>query len=277
MTKRKSRTTKGKNVNPLRHRQVDVTVVIATMSGRENVLPNAIRSVQEGILLPKAIKVVDRLPAGFVHPGVGQLDAGWKRNTGVATAETEWLAFLDDDNVWLPNYLFTLWPMMESGRYDVVYGWDKGIHVDDPSGYGMGWDECYLREDVEGLPLKELLWKLGGRGYGVIDTNACVRTSLFREVGGFAVDWNGAVFASTGCVAEDQDLWCRIALRGGRFGCSRVVSWQYRGRGKFVRQRSRMGTEMETMGVEDFARLRGDDVGFVDLAQVHPDEERKEG
>ena len=229
-------------------RQVDVTVICATMPGRENVLPNAIRSVQEGILLPKAIRVVTSLP-GFLPP-CPQCDAGWKRNTGAATAETTWLAFIDDDNVWLPNYLYELWPLMNSGEYDVVYGFDKGITIRDPSGYGVGWNEQYMRVDITGMPLNETLKYLGAKGWGVVDSNACVRTDVFREVKGFAVDWNGTAFASTGLIAEDQDLWTRIALAGGRFGCAPVECWEYRGRGKFVRSRTKLGSE-DTLGVED--------------------------
>ena len=236
-------------VNPAL-RQVDVTVVCATMPGRENVLPNAINSVQRGIILPKAIRVVGSLPAGTGPAPCPQCDAGWKRNTGAATAETEWLAFIDDDNIWLPNYLLALWPLMASGDYDVVYGFDRGIDVKDPSALSSGWHENYMRVDITGMPLNETLKYLGAKGWGVVDSNACVRTDVFRKVGGFAVDWDGTAFASTGLAAEDQDLWTRIALDGGRFGCAPLDCWEYRGRGKFVRQRSKLGSE-DAFGVED--------------------------
>lgn len=268
MTRKSTSPKSAKTPDAVAIRQVDVTVVCATMPGRENVLPNAIKSVQDGILLPKAIRVVRNLPAGSPMPRSPQCDAGWKRNTGAATAETEWLAFIDDDNVWLPNYLLVLWPLMDSGDYDVVYGFDHGITVRDPSGVGTGWHEQYMRVDITGMPPNEQLKYLGAKGWGVIDSNACVRTDVFREVGGFAVDWDGAAFTSTGLVAEDQDLWTRIALMGGRIGCAPVDCWEYRGRGKFVRNRSRLGSE-DALGVEDLFPSR---VSVCDLA-VSPDSE----
>lgn len=44
------------------------------------------------------------------------------RNVGLMVARAPFIAYLDDDNVYLPNHLEVLYEAIKNGQYDVVYG-----------------------------------------------------------------------------------------------------------------------------------------------------------
>lgn len=118
------------------------------------------------------------------------------RNRLAGLAQTEWMAFLDDDDILYPDYFESLVPLFDGA--DVVYGWcDEVGHV---SNINRKFDSRLLR--------------IGN----FIPVTACVRTDTFRKVGGFP----------DGIAYEDWGLWLRILDAGGTFRCYERPLWAYR-------------------------------------------------
>jgi glycosyltransferase involved in cell wall biosynthesis len=104
-------------------KEADVTVVIP-VHDREAVLGAAIDSVLAQTVQPARIVVVDD---GSSDGSAAVAEAarvtllrherargsGAARNTGIAAADTTWIAFLDSDDVWLPEHLATVVPALE--------------------------------------------------------------------------------------------------------------------------------------------------------------------
>jgi glycosyltransferase involved in cell wall biosynthesis len=91
-----------------------VTVVIPTIPPRVKQLARAVRSVLKQTRPPEAFSIeVDRH-----HEG-----AGPTRTRAMMRVETEWIAFLDDDDEWYPQHLDHLLKAAEQHQADVVYPW----------------------------------------------------------------------------------------------------------------------------------------------------------
>jgi len=126
------------------------------------------------------------------------------RNVGIAVAEGEWLAFLDDDDLWSPRKLRAQLDMAERSGSAWVYG--AAIVVDE------------RRNVIEADPfpapneLPELLlhgnWIPGG------GSNVIARSEAVRRVGAF--DEQLRFF-------EDWDLWLRLLEVGLPGACDEVV------------------------------------------------------
>lgn len=95
------------------------------------------------------------------------------RNRTLAMADTEYVAFLDDDDELLPQHLDALMARASKGDVDLVYPWfvwrdDDNIHPNhEPVGFGRDFDAERLR------------------GENFIPVTYLVRTELARFVGGF--------------------------------------------------------------------------------------------
>lgn len=117
------------------------------------------------------------------------------RNAGLGAAASEWVAFCDDDDLWAPTKLAA---QHASLRRDPRCHW---------SCVGAVWVDARLRPIAAQRPpgtedlLRRLLVEnvIPGGGSGVV-----MRTELLRELGGFATEAD---------VADDWDLWIRLAER----------------------------------------------------------------
>jgi len=120
------------------------------------------------------------------------------RNTGIKAANGDVVAFLDDDDVWLPDKIerqIALYDKLRSGGHDVGLISTAFIYTDERlnelsrfskpfAGYVF---EHLIYTDIVGLP-----------------SSVIVPREVFVKVGGF----NQELIAS-----EDYDLWLRIAAR----------------------------------------------------------------
>jgi glycosyltransferase involved in cell wall biosynthesis len=142
----------------------DITVVIATIPIRAKMLRKALASVVLQTFQPAAIVVE------YDHEHTG---AAATKNRGLAKVTTEWSAFLDDDDQFMPEHLEKLREAQLDSGADVVYSMpyipqlaaQGGV---DPSGMrGTPFDPDELRR----------------RSY--IQTTSLVRTKVAQSVGGF--------------------------------------------------------------------------------------------
>lgn len=156
----------------------DITVVIPTIPPRAHLLDRALKSVQAQTLPALVAVAVDNDHAG----------AAATRNAALAQVETPWVAFLDDDDEFLPQHLELLMDCAAAACADMVYPWFTVVGGGDPLGrFGMPFDPDELRQ----------------RNY--IPVTVLVRTELVREAGGFV-----NVHEPPHPTCEDWGLWMRL-------------------------------------------------------------------
>ncbi len=186
-----------------------VSVIVPTCD-RPALLERALRSIAAQEFAPLEVIVVD--DAGLQHHDVlrhmdrlhissvqvvtnaHRKGVSGARNTGAELGAGEFLAFLDDDDEWLPSYLSEARRQFESGDLDVLCGdllYQFHDGVDRPA---MAAPERLLPESfLTGNP-------------GLMGSNLILRKSLYKVIGGF----DESLLA-----AEDGDLGLRLSLRDG--------------------------------------------------------------
>lgn len=141
------------------------TVAIPTIPPRSQLLERALVSAHAQTVPVAVVVAVDE-----------DREGEWTtRNRALALVETEWTAFLDDDDELLPGHVEMLLARQRETGADVVYPWfavvwDDG-HEDPKWGAPVGFDMPF---DAGRL-----------RSANYIPVTTLVRTSLALEVGGF--------------------------------------------------------------------------------------------
>jgi glycosyltransferase involved in cell wall biosynthesis len=192
----------------------DITVCIATIPPRSRQLRQALASVAMQTLQPAAIVVE------YDHEHRG---AAATKNAAARRASTPWLAFLDDDDQFMPHHLDVLRAAALSGQYgmhvpDVVYSIPECPQLPggrDPHGrYGVPFDADELRR----------------RSY--IQTTSLIRADLFHEAGGFQLP-DRTMPDGSPCPYDDWGLWLAMLDLGARFLHVPEVTfiWNHWGRG----------------------------------------------
>jgi glycosyltransferase involved in cell wall biosynthesis len=129
--------------------------VIVPVFNRQHELERALSSILDQSALPAEIIVVDDASTEIVsiRPELGgplnvrlvrrdtNGGAAAARNTGLMLARTDWVTFLDSDDVWLPHSLEKRWALVEQDQRD---------KADDKVIYGCSWVDC----DVDGTALR---------------------------------------------------------------------------------------------------------------------------
>jgi len=126
------------------------------------------------------------------------------RNAGIAVARAEWIAFLDDDDLWSPRKLREQLGVAQGRGADLVYA--AAVLVDE--------DRLVLAADV--FPDENELMSLLLDGNVVPGgcSNVLARTSLVRSVG---------CFDERLTYTEDWDLWIRLVRVGEVAVCPEVL------------------------------------------------------
>ena len=184
-----------------------VSVVIPTCD-RPLSLARALQSVCEQERLPDEVIVVDdgaQCAAMYTRQAVEQFHQrgvrlvanarrkgpSGARNTGAALASGTVLAFLDDDDEWLPAYLRTAIDRVESDALDVMCT-DLLYRYDDSS-------ERPGKDAPDALMVNAFLT----RNPGLIGSNLIIRPALYRALGGFDESLR---------TSEDMDFGIRLSL-----------------------------------------------------------------
>jgi len=131
------------------------------------------------------------------------------RNVGLKESNGQLIAFLDADDIWLPQKLKRQIKFMEEGSFDFVCCDAKSI-----SENGQTVQESYLGHLGDFDRLKSLNSNAFPRLYEgnfVISSSTLVRKSIFNRAGFFG---QGPKLVGV----EDYDLWLRAAANGAKFG-----------------------------------------------------------
>lgn len=122
--------------------QPGITVCIAAHPARlrNGLLARALNSVMAQTQQPEAVLVVnDKERKG----------AGWTRRTLLGLVETEWVAWLDSDDEWMPEHLEKLHRVAVETDSVYVYSWFHGY---DPLGhFGLPFNPCTPHHTTMGI------------------------------------------------------------------------------------------------------------------------------
>ena len=179
---------------------------VITTHNREHLLPRAVASVLAQTRPPDEFFIIDdgstdataaylkTLPAAARVITQPQRGVSAARNAAIAAARSEWLAFLDDDDAWLPDKLRI----------------QAELIAQNPGAYLCHGEEIWMRRGKRVNPAAKHQ-KRGGRIYPdclprcvISPSTAIIHRDIFRRLGPFDP-------ALPAC--EDYDLWLRVCAR----------------------------------------------------------------
>ncbi len=200
-----------------------ISVIVTTCNRKQEILKRALDSVTAQTYQPIEMIVIIDQPSmaeelsGFlsrrygsmvkVHVNAQQRGACYSRNKGIELARGEYIAFLDDDDEWLPEKLEKQSRMMLPGVC-LVYS-DFKVKADH-----IKVKHAADREYPTGNVLKYLLASnfIGGSSVPLL------RAETLRECGGF-----DTAFPS----CQDYDVWIRMAMHGKVECVKEILSFYY--------------------------------------------------
>ncbi len=125
------------------------------------------------------------------------------RNTGIAAAQGEYVAFLDNDDLWMPEYLAEAGAALDR-EPDAGFAYCDAWGFDDASRRFLRRTELESRPDAgPGAGSEATLEQLVRVNF--VMSSVCTRRSVLEELGGFDATVRGT---------DDYDLWLRIMLAG---------------------------------------------------------------
>lgn len=185
-----------------------ITVIIPT-ADREQLLHRAVDSVLKQSVSPSKIIVVDNgvneVNIQFDDPRVvivrtaPRIGPGRSRNIGARSSDTNYIAFLDDDDWWDSGYIENTIRKFEDTNVDVVVGKLKR--------YGI--NGC-LRDYKLFPDSPDLQRKVFFSNPGFGGQNIAMKKEIFNEVGGFDERMPASV---------DRDLAARLIIAGKSIVC----------------------------------------------------------
>ncbi len=175
----------------------DITVCIPSIPKRaELVATRAIPSIHRQTLQPDAVAIcVDNHKNGAWHT----------RNKTIEMANTKWIAFLDDDDAFLPRHLETLHNIACEQAADVVWGWFEVVGGTDPFPQHRG--RQFNLETPHIFPITTLVNR-----ELILDSKAEFCEEL-TNVGNWGV--------------QDLPFWGALWNAGGKFYGTDEITWQW--------------------------------------------------
>lgn len=180
-----------------------VSVIIPTVRGRENYLKEALTSIFEQTYQDFEIIIVSY---GDIDLGVkdsrikkivlNKKGVSLQRNIGILHANGEYIAFLDDDDIWLKDKLEKQLKLIK--RYDLIY---TDYFIKYPDGK-------VKRKGVKIVCGKNTFEHLKKSNF-ISTSSVLVRKKVLEDVG---------MFDTSLTIGEDYDLWLRISEKYKIYG-----------------------------------------------------------
>lgn len=192
-----------------------VTAIITSIPPRASKLAQALASVVTQTHQPdEIITTIDRSRQGPAH----------QRNRAATQADTDWVAFLDDDDIWYPNHLAVLLDAAASSGADVIYPW---FELRGPRGENINnSDPLFIRgERAFGRPFDDIARENLLNDGNFIPVTTLVRRSALLDVGGFPQP-GSPEWPNPDC--EDWGLWQALARQGAQFHHVPHRTWEWR-------------------------------------------------
>jgi glycosyltransferase involved in cell wall biosynthesis len=121
------------------------------------------------------------------------------RNTGIASAESEWIAFLDADDLWKADHLDNLISTSQIEDCDAVYA-GSVLHDDNT------WDRIGVRAP-NAADLADLPVALYSGHLSIMPSSVMIKRESLRKFGPISNEFN---------ICSDTEYWMRLLSLGGR-------------------------------------------------------------
>lgn len=180
-----------------------VTVVVPSIPPRAGMLQRALASVWAQELAPAAV---------IVTLDSDKRGAPYNRDDGLAKVDTEWVAFLDDDDELYPAHLRRLLRVAVESAADLIYPWFDVAGGTDP--FPQFFARPWSNNEPHQVPVTFL-----------------ARTAAVRDAGGFAGDWDPAHDPGTdkqgNRAGEDFQLILRLCKADARIVHLPERTWRW--------------------------------------------------
>ncbi len=183
--------------------------VIIPHHNRSHLIERAISSIRSQSLQPLEILIVDdastpeHVAALQQHSGIARIikldkngGAARARNAGIAAAQGEFVAFLDDDDEWFPERLELQWNLISADPSLQAVAGAMTIRYQDGS------EELLLSHSPRIMTIQAAL-----EGTPAMLQTLLIRTGAMRALGGFDPAFT---------VMEDWEFWIRFTVAGLR-------------------------------------------------------------
>ena len=185
-----------------------ISVIIPTKD-RVDFIAEAIKSVLKQTYQDFEILIIDGSSTNAAHniirnftdarilyfPQIGKKSLAGARNQGISESHGQFIAFLDDDDLWMPRKLEKQVAVLRQNEsYGLVYTSRSYVMQSDGKVIGV-----YFRPTVDGCIYPQILeGNLVGNCNGVIARKKCFETELFDE---------------NLLALEDWDMWIRLGKK----------------------------------------------------------------
>jgi glycosyltransferase involved in cell wall biosynthesis len=160
-------------------------------------------------------RVLSKYRHQLIYVKQENLGAGAARNAGLCAASGEFVAFLDADDLWLPNFLAEQVGFLRAQTFDLVCA--DAVMFDELGDF----NQTYMESLVAGNEQSgEVTFE------GLIRGDQNLMTSAMVALRQPLID--AGAFDEALRNAQDFDLWIRLLLRGARIGYQRKALVRYR-------------------------------------------------